>query len=123
MQLERKKELLSELAEVMQGIFRKEIVMTGPDLNRHVDEGNTKDEEVMGKYGIKKRSKKGQMIVDFPKQWKELFWYLLFEEERAQSDDRSGMSSQINYVLHRRKHSKKIKDFKVMAEECAAKQH
>ncbi|KAK3553628.1 hypothetical protein QTP70_006272 [Hemibagrus guttatus] len=44
-----------------------ERVVIGADFNGHVGEGNTGDEEVMGKFGVKERNLEGQMVVDFAK--------------------------------------------------------
>ncbi|KAK3560308.1 hypothetical protein QTP86_006309 [Hemibagrus guttatus] len=58
-ELEEKERFWSELDEVMENI------PTG--INGHVGEGNTGDEEVMGKFGVKERNLEGQMVVDFAK--------------------------------------------------------
>ncbi|KAK3514089.1 hypothetical protein QTP70_003206 [Hemibagrus guttatus] len=42
-------------------------MVIGADFNGHVGEGNTGDEEVMGKFGVKERNLEGQMVVDFAK--------------------------------------------------------
>lgn len=65
--LEEKENFWNELDELMQSIPRGERVVVRADLNGHVSEGNRGDEEVMGKYGVKDRSMKGQMVVDFVK--------------------------------------------------------
>ncbi|KAK3558205.1 hypothetical protein QTP86_013999, partial [Hemibagrus guttatus] len=57
----------SELDEVMESIPTGERVVIGADFNGHVGEGNTGDEEVMGKFGVKERNLEGQMVVDFAK--------------------------------------------------------
>ncbi|KAK3549380.1 hypothetical protein QTP86_001245 [Hemibagrus guttatus] len=57
----------SELDEVMESIPTGERVVIGADFNGHVGEGNTGDEEVMGKFGVKERNLDGQMVVDFAK--------------------------------------------------------
>ncbi|KAK3575028.1 hypothetical protein QTP86_019793 [Hemibagrus guttatus] len=44
-----------------------ERVVIGADFNGHVGEGNTGDEEVMGKFGVKERNLEEQMVVDFAK--------------------------------------------------------
>ncbi|KAK3541728.1 hypothetical protein QTP86_002117 [Hemibagrus guttatus] len=65
--LEEKERIWSELDEVMESIPTGERVVIGADFNGHVGEGNTGDEEVMGKFGIKERNLEGQMVVDFTK--------------------------------------------------------
>ncbi|KAK3568222.1 hypothetical protein QTP86_000213 [Hemibagrus guttatus] len=66
-ELEEKERFWSELAEVMESIPTGERVVIGADFNGHVGEGNTGDEEVMGKFGVKERNLEGQMVVDFAK--------------------------------------------------------
>ncbi|KAK3558463.1 hypothetical protein QTP86_018115 [Hemibagrus guttatus] len=66
-ELEEKERSWSELDEVLQSIPTGERVVIGADFNGHVGEGNTGDEEVMGKFGVKERNLEGQMVVDFAK--------------------------------------------------------
>ncbi|KAK3569859.1 hypothetical protein QTP86_006070 [Hemibagrus guttatus] len=66
-ELEEKERFWSELDEVMESIPTGERVVIGADFNGHVGEGNTGDEEVMGKFGVKERILEGQMVVDFAK--------------------------------------------------------
>ncbi|KAK3565777.1 hypothetical protein QTP86_015040 [Hemibagrus guttatus] len=63
-ELEEKERFWSELDEVMESIPTGERVVIGADFN---GEGNTGDEEVMGKFGVKERNLEGQMVVDFAK--------------------------------------------------------
>ncbi|KAK3553990.1 hypothetical protein QTP70_019031 [Hemibagrus guttatus] len=66
-ELEEKERFWSELDEVMESIPTGERVVIGADFNGDVGEGNTGDEEVMGKFGVKERNLEGQMVVDFAK--------------------------------------------------------
>ncbi|KAK3552015.1 hypothetical protein QTP70_031597, partial [Hemibagrus guttatus] len=66
-ELEEKERFWTELDEVMESIPTGERVVIGADFNGHVGEGNTGDEEVMGKFGVKERNLEGQMVVDFAK--------------------------------------------------------
>ncbi|KAK3522802.1 hypothetical protein QTP86_001096 [Hemibagrus guttatus] len=66
-ELEEKERFWSELDEVMESIPTGERVVIGADFNGHVGEGNTGDEEVMGKFGVKERNLEGQIVVDFAK--------------------------------------------------------
>ncbi|KAK3528813.1 hypothetical protein QTP70_011605 [Hemibagrus guttatus] len=66
-ELEEKERFWSELDEVMESIPTGERVVIGADFNGHVGEGNTGDEKVMGKFGVKERNLEGQMVVDFAK--------------------------------------------------------
>ncbi|KAK3563988.1 hypothetical protein QTP86_006243 [Hemibagrus guttatus] len=60
-ELEEKERFWSELDEVVESIPTGERVVIGADFNGHVGEGNTGDEEVMGKFGVKERNLEGQM--------------------------------------------------------------
>ncbi|KAK3539406.1 hypothetical protein QTP70_006469 [Hemibagrus guttatus] len=66
-EIEEKERFWRELDEVMESIPTGERVVIGADFNGHVGEGNTGDEEVMGKFGVKERNLEGQMVVDFAK--------------------------------------------------------
>ncbi|KAK3518340.1 hypothetical protein QTP86_018635, partial [Hemibagrus guttatus] len=66
-ELEEKERFWSELDEVMESIPTGERVVIGADFNGHVGEGNTGDEEVKGKFGVKERNLEGQIVVDFAK--------------------------------------------------------
>ncbi|KAK3545522.1 hypothetical protein QTP70_007766 [Hemibagrus guttatus] len=66
-ELEEKERFWSELDEVMESIPTSERAVIGAGFNGHVGEGNTGDEEVMGKFGVKERNLEGQMVVDFAK--------------------------------------------------------
>ncbi|KAK3517904.1 hypothetical protein QTP70_027309, partial [Hemibagrus guttatus] len=66
-ELEEKERFWSELDEVMESIPTGERVVIGADFNGHVGEGNTGDEEVMGKFGVKERNLEVQVVVDFAK--------------------------------------------------------
>ncbi|KAK3534987.1 hypothetical protein QTP70_001939 [Hemibagrus guttatus] len=66
-ELEEKERFWSELNEVIESIPTGDRVVIGADFNGHVGEGNTGDEEVMGKFGVKERNLEEQMVVDFAK--------------------------------------------------------
>ncbi|MCJ8737270.1 hypothetical protein PDJAM_G00021940 [Pangasius djambal] len=66
-ELEEKERFWSELDEVIESIPMGERVVIGADFNGHVGKGNTGDDEVMGKFGVKERNLEGHMVVDFTK--------------------------------------------------------
>ncbi|KAK3512195.1 hypothetical protein QTP70_034966, partial [Hemibagrus guttatus] len=82
-ELEEKERFWSELDEVMESIPTGERVVIGADFNGHVGEGNTSDEEVMGKFGVKERNLEGQMVVDFAKRMNMAQLTLIFKRGRS----------------------------------------
>ncbi|KAK3543539.1 hypothetical protein QTP70_023870, partial [Hemibagrus guttatus] len=94
-ELEEKERFWSELDEVMESIPTGERVVIGADFSGHVGEGNTGDEEVMGKFGVKERNLEGQMIVDFAKRMDVAVVKTYFqkrEEHRVKVEAGSGWS-------------------------------
>ncbi|KAK3522317.1 hypothetical protein QTP86_002977 [Hemibagrus guttatus] len=124
-ELEEKERFWSELDEVMESIPTGERVVIGADFNGHVGEGNTGDEEVMGKFGVKERNLEGQMVVDFAKRMDMVVVNTYFQkrEEHRVTYKSGGRSTQVNYILCRRGNLKEISDCKVVVGECVARQH
>ncbi|KAG2460301.1 DAT protein, partial [Polypterus senegalus] len=94
----------SELDEVMNSVPKGQEVVIGADLNGHVGEGNSGDEEVMGRYGVKKRNEEGQRIVDFAKRMDMAFVNMYFKkrEEHRVMYKSGGRFTQVDYILCRR---------------------
>ncbi|KAK3570045.1 hypothetical protein QTP86_009590 [Hemibagrus guttatus] len=124
-ELEEKERFWSELDEVMESIPTGERVVIGADFNGHVGEGNTGDEEVMGKFGVKERNLEGQMVVDFAKRMDMgvLNTYFQKREEHRVTYKSGGRSTQVDYILCRRGNLKEISDCKVVVGESVARQH
>ncbi|KAK3542091.1 hypothetical protein QTP86_013424 [Hemibagrus guttatus] len=124
-ELEEKERFWSELNEVMESIPMGERVVIGADFNGHVGEGNTGDEEVMGKFGVKERNLEGQMVVDFAKRLDMgvVNTYFQKREEHRVTYKSGGRSTQIDYILCRRGNLKEISDCKVVVGESVARQH
>ncbi|MCJ8747587.1 hypothetical protein PDJAM_G00155240 [Pangasius djambal] len=95
------------------------------DFNGHVGEGNTGDEEVMGKFGVKERNLEGQMVVDFAKRMDMAVVNTYFQkrEEHRVTYKSGGRSKQVDYILCRRGSLKEISDCKVVVGESVARQH
>ena len=51
----------------MERIPKNERIVVGANLNGHVGEGNSGDEECMGKHRLGKRNNEEQAVVDFAK--------------------------------------------------------
>ncbi|KAK3536314.1 hypothetical protein QTP86_002939 [Hemibagrus guttatus] len=124
-ELEEKERFWSELDEVMESIPTGERVVIGADFNGHVGEGNTGDEEVMGKFGVKERNLEGHMVVDFAKRMDMgvVNTYFLKREEHRVTYKSGGRRTQVDYILCRRDNLKEISDCKVVVGESVARQH
>ncbi|KAK3566535.1 hypothetical protein QTP86_034040, partial [Hemibagrus guttatus] len=124
-ELEEKERFWSELDEVMESIPTGERVVIGADFNGHVGEGNTGDEEVMGKFRVKERNLEGQMVVDFAKRMDMAVVNTYFQkrEEHRVTYKSGGRSTQVHYILCRRGNLKEISDCKVVVGESVARQH
>ncbi|KAK3514119.1 hypothetical protein QTP70_005119 [Hemibagrus guttatus] len=124
-ELEEKERFWSELDEVMESIPMGERVVIGADFNGHVGEGNTGDEEVMGKFGVKERNLEGQMVVDFAKRMDMAVVNTYFQkrEEHRVTYNSGGRRTQVDYILYRRGNLKEISDCKVVVGESVARQH
>ncbi|KAK3544791.1 hypothetical protein QTP86_027552 [Hemibagrus guttatus] len=124
-ELEEKERFWSELDEVMESFPTGERVVIGADFNGHVGEGNTGDEEVMGKFGVKERNLEGQMVVDFAKRMDMAVVNTYFQkrEEHRVTYKSGGRRTQVDYILCRRGNLKEISDCKVVVGESVARQH
>ncbi|KAK3509778.1 hypothetical protein QTP70_010522 [Hemibagrus guttatus] len=124
-ELEEKERFWSELDEVMESIPTGERVVIGADFNGHVGEGNTGDEEVMGKFGVKERNLEGQMVVDFAKRMDMgvVNTYFQKREEHRVTYKSGGRRTQVDYILCRRGNLKEISDCKVVVGESVARLH
>ncbi|KAK3512632.1 hypothetical protein QTP70_018763 [Hemibagrus guttatus] len=124
-ELEEKERFWSELDEVMESIPTGERVVIGADFNGHVGEGNTGDEEVMGKFGVKERNLEGQMVVDFAKRMDMAVvnTYFRKREEHRVTYKSGGRRTQVDYILCRRGNLKEISDCKVVVGESVARQY
>ncbi|KAK3507210.1 hypothetical protein QTP70_010208 [Hemibagrus guttatus] len=124
-ELEEKERFWSELDEVMESIPTGERVVIGADFNGHAGEGNTRDEEVMGKFGVKERNLEGQMVVDFAKRMDMAVVNTYFQkrEEHRVTYKSGGRRIQIDYILCRRGNVKEISHCKVVVGESVARQH
>ncbi|KAK3531759.1 hypothetical protein QTP70_028291 [Hemibagrus guttatus] len=124
-ELEEKERFWSELDEVMESIPTGERVVIGADFNGHVGEGNTGDEEVMGKFGVKERNLEGQMVVDFAKRMDMAVVNTYFQkrEEHRVTYKSGGRRTQVDYILCRRGNLKEISNCKVVVGESVARQH
>ena len=109
----------------METIPKNKRIVVGADLNGYVGIGNNSDEECMGRRGLGKRNNEGQAVVDFAKKMELAITNTYFVKKPAHrvtynSDE---CSSQVDYVMVRRRRIKQVADTKVIVGESIAKQH
>ena len=106
---------------------QKRIVLgvLGATLNEHVGEGNIGDEEIMERYGAETRNKEESMVVEFAKRMNLAIVNTDFKKKNKHrvTCKSGGKSTQVDYVMCRRRNLKKMCDCKVIVNECIAKQH
>ena len=119
--MEEKKEFWEDLEGLIESISKEGRI----DLNRHVGKGNIGDEEIMGRYGAGTRNKEGSMVVDFGKRMDLAIvnTYFKKKDEHRVTYKSGGKSTQVDYVMCRRRNLKEMCDCKVIVNECVAKQH
>ena len=109
---------------MIESISTEERIVFGADLNGHVGKVNIGDEEIMGRYGAGTRNKEGSMVVDFVKRMDLTIVNTYFKKNEHRVMYKSGgKSTQVDYVMCRRKNLKEMCDCKVILNECVAKQH
>ena len=123
--MEEKNDFWEDLDGLIEGISKEERIVLGADLNGHVGEGNIGNEEIVGRYGAESRNKEGSMVVDFGKRMDLAIvnTYFKKKDEHRVTYKSGGKSTQIDYVMFRRRNLKEMCDCKVILNECVAKQH
>ena len=122
--MEEKNDFWQDLDGLIESISKEEKIVLGADLNGHVGEGNIKEEEIMGRYGAGTRNKEGSMVVDFAKRMDLAVINTYFKKDEHRVMYKSGeKSTQVDYVMYKRRKLKEMCDCKVMVNECVPKQH
>ena len=101
---------------------KKERIVLGTDLNGHVGEGNIGVEEVMWRYSAGTKNKEGSMVVNFEKRMDLAVVNTYFKKDKLRVMYKSGKSAQVDDVMCRKRNLKEICDYKVIVNECVAKQ-
>ena len=122
---EEKETFWLDLDETVENIPRNERIVVGADLNGHERKGNNGDEECMGRHGLGKRNNEGQAVVDFAKRRELAITNTYFVKKPAHivTYSSGGRSSQVDYIMLRRRTIKEVVDTKVVVGESVAKQH
>ena len=61
--MEEKNDFWEDLDGLIESVLKEERIVLGADRNRHVNEGNIGDEEIMGRYGAGTRNMKGWLWI------------------------------------------------------------
>ena len=90
-----------------------------------MDEGNIGDEEILRRYGAGTRNKEESMVADFAKRMDLAIinTYFKKKDEHRVTYKNGAKSTQIDYVMCRRRNLKEMCDCKIIVNECVAKQH
>ena len=123
--MEEKNDFWEDLDGLIEIISTEERIVLGADLNGHVGEGNIGAEEIMWRYGAGTRNKEESMVVGFGKRMDLTIvnTYFKKKDEHRVTYKRGGKSTQVDYVMCRRRNLKEMCDCKVILNECVAKQH
>ena len=123
--MEEKNDFWEDLDGLIESILKEERIVLGADLNGHVGEGNIGNEEIMERYGSGTRNKEGSMVVDFGKIMGLAIvnTYFKKKDEHRVTYKSGGKSTQVDYVMCRRRNLKEMCDCKVILNECVTKQH
>ena len=94
-------------------------------MNGHIGEENNGGEECMGRHGLRRRYDEGQAEVDFAKRMGPIIPNTFFVKKQAHKITFSsgGRSTQVDYVIVRRRRIKDVVDTKVVVWKCVATQH
>ena len=123
--MEEKNDFWEDLDGLIESISKEERIVLGADLNGHVGKGNIGDEEIMGRYGAETRNKERSMVVDFGEKIDLAIanTYFKKKDEHRETYKSGEKSTQVDYMMCRRRNLKEICDCKVILNECVAKQH
>ena len=123
--MEEKNDFWEDLDGLIESISKEERIVLGADLNGHMGKGNIEDEEIMGRYNAGKRNKEGSMVVDFVKRMDLAIVNTFFKkkDKHRVTYKSDGKSTQVDYVMCRRRNLKEMFNCKVIMNECVPKQH
>ena len=113
--MKEKNDVWEDLDGLIKSVSKQERIVLGADLNGHVGEGNIGDEEIMGRYGAGTKNREGLMAVDFGKRMDLAIVNTYFKKDEHRVTYKSGgKSTQVDYVMSRRRNLKEMCDSKVI---------
>ena len=123
--MKEKNDFWEDLDELIESVSKQKRIVLGADLNGHVGKGNIGDEEIMERCGAGTRNKEGSMVVEFGKRMNLSIVNTYFKKNDEQRVTyKSGRkSTQVDYVMCKRRNLNEMCDCKVIVNECVAKQH
>ena len=108
---------------LIESVSKQKRIVLGADLNGHVGEGNIEDEEIMKRQGAGTKNKEGSIVVDFAKRMAIVNTYFKKKDKYRVTYRSGGKSTQVDYMICRRRDLNKMCDCKVMVNKCVGKQH
>ena len=118
--MEEKNYFWQDLDGLIESVSKQERIVLGADLNGHVGEGNIGDEEIMGGTMLE-REKRINGCGFCEEDGFGDDQHLFLEERRTQGDKSGGKSTQVDYVMCKKRNLKEMCDCKVMVNKCVAK--
>ena len=108
--MEDKTDFWQDLDGLIESVSKQYRIVLGANLNGHVGEENIGDGEIMGRYGAGTRNKEKSMVVDFVKRMNLglVNTYFKKKDKRMGTYKSGKKSTQVDYVMYRRKSLKKI---------------
>ena len=123
--MEEKNDFWQDLNGLIESVSKQERIVLSADLIGHAGKGNIGDEKIMGRYGAETRNKEGSMVVNFAKRLDLAIvnTYFKKKDEHRVTYKSGGKSTQVDYVMCRRRNLKEMCDCNVIVNECVAKEH
>ena len=115
----------SDFEEEMEKVPADERCIVGGDLNGHVGQNNHVISRIHGGYGYSERNAEGERIVDFAVSRDMAIANTFFtkRQEHLVTYRSGGRSSQIDYMMYKRKDLREVKDSKVIPGDHVSAQH
>ena len=114
--MKEKNSFWEDLDELIESISKEERIVLGADLNGHVGKRKIGDEEIMRRYSAETRNKEESMFVSFGKRMDLAIvnTYFKKKDEHRVTYKSGGKSTQVDYVMCRRRNLKEMCDCKVI---------